>query len=105
MIVIQANVDNNSKFDVQTYIGTTLVDEQTVAAANELVANDYVTFKSDATLSITAGTPLSGGTNGTADAAAHQTFLDKLESYPSINAVGYVGTDNTIKGLYASYVE
>lgn len=104
-IVIQANVDDNSKFDVETYLGTTIVDSQTVAKTADLVANDYVTFKTTATLAVTAATPMTGGENGTSDAAAHQKFLDKLESFPSINTVGYVGTNDAIKGLYSAFAE
>ena len=104
-IAIQANVDDNSLFDVQTILDTTIVDVQVVAKATDLAANDYVAFKTDVALEIAASTPLTGGTNGTADAAAHQAFLDKIESYPSINAIGYVGTDNTIKSLYVAFAE
>ena len=64
-IVIQANADETSKYDVMTYLETARVDTQTVAQASELVANDYVTFKSDAALEVTAGTALAGGTNAT----------------------------------------
>ena len=103
-IAIQTNVDDNDMFDVQTILDTTIVDVQTVAKAEDLVANDYVSFKG-AELALTASTPLTGGTNGTADAEAHQAFLDKVESYPSINAIGYVGTDNAIKSLYAAFTE
>ena len=103
-IAIQTNVDDNNMFDVQTILDTTIVDVQTVAKAEDLVANDYVSFKG-AELALTASTPLTGGTNGTADAEAHQAFLDKVESYPSINAIGYVGTDNAIKSLYAAFTE
>ena len=104
-IAIQTNVDDNDMFDVQTIIDTTVVDIQTVADSAALVANDFVSFKKDVALELTASTPLAGGTNGTADAAAHQAFLDKVESYPSINAIGYVGTDNAVKSLYAAFTE
>ena len=60
-IVIQKNADDASKYDVTTYFGTVKVDTQTVAKAADLVANDYVTFKT-ADLAVTAGTPLTGGT-------------------------------------------
>lgn len=103
-IVIQKNVDDATLFDVLTYLGTALVDSQTVANATELVANDYVTFKTGSTLAVTASTPLTGGTNGTADGAAHQAYLDKIESY-SYNAMGVVVTDDTTKKLYASFVK
>ena len=101
-IVIQANADDSKKFDVITYFGTVKVDSQTVTKASELVANEYVTFKTDATLAVTASTPLSGGTNGTVDGTAHQTYLDKIESY-TYNAMGAVVTDETTKKLYVAF--
>lgn len=101
-ISIQANVDVPEKFDVKTIVGTTIVDIQTVSSAAELVPNDYVTFKTGASLAVTAGTPLTGGTNGTVDGTAHQNFLDKVEAY-TYNALGVVTTDDTIKGLYANF--
>lgn len=104
-IAVQANVDNNPLFDVQTWIDGSMVDSQTVKVATELVANDYVTFKTDAVLAVTAAIAMSGGTNGTANAAAHQKFLDKVESYPSVNAIGYVGTDTAIKNLYLAFTK
>ena len=103
-IVIEENVDDSSKYDVTTMLGTKTVDEQTVSDASELVDNDYVTFTTDATLTITAGTPLSGGTNGTATGDAHQTFLEKLEAY-SFNAVGCTSEDETITSLYATFIK
>lgn len=81
------------------------MDTQTVKKASELVANNYVTFKTSASLAVTAATALAGGTDGTANTAAHQAFLDKIESYPSINAIGYVGTDTATKGLYAAFAK
>lgn len=104
-ISVQANVDDNSKFDVQTWLDGVLMDTQTVAKAAELVANDYVAFKTDASLTVTAATALTGGTNGTSNAAAHQAFLDKVESYPAINAIGYVGTETAVKSLYAAFAK
>lgn len=103
-IVIQANADDGDKFDVKTLMGTTEVDSQTVETAAELVANDYVSFKSTASLAVTASTPLTGGTNKTVDGTAHQTYLDKIQPY-SFNTMGVVVTDDTTKKLYASFVQ
>lgn len=103
-IVIQANVDDESMYDVTTILGTTTVDEQTVASAADLVDNDYVTFKTTATLAITASTPLSGGTNGEVDGTSWQNFLDKAEAY-TFNIAAAVTTDDTIKALFATWVE
>lgn len=101
-IVIQANADNPGKFDVVTYLGTVKVDEQTVAATSELVANDYVTFKENATLEITASAPLSGGTNAAVDGTAHQAYLEKIEPY-TYNTMGVAVTDETTKKLYVAF--
>ena len=104
-VVIQKNVDDTSKYDVSLLLGTTKVDAQTVTDASELVANDFVTWTADATLAETAGTPLAGGTDGTSDATAHQTFLNKMESFTDTNAIGYVGTDETTKALYVAFAK
>lgn len=104
-IAIQANVDDNQLFDVQTWLDSVLMDTQTVKKATELVANDYVSFKTAANLAVTAATALTGGTDGTANAASHQAFLDKVESYPSINSIGYVGTESAIKSLYDAFAK
>lgn len=103
-IVIQKNIDEETMFDVKTVLDTAIVDEQTVKAASDLVANDYVKFKQSATLAVTAATPLTGGTNGTVDGTAYQTYLDKIESY-TYNTMGVVVTDDTTKGLFASFVK
>lgn len=101
-IVIQANTDDSTKFDVSTYLGTVKVDTQTVKTAAELVANDYVTFKTDTALAETAATPLTGGTNGEVDGTAHQTYLDKIESF-TYNTMGVVVTDEITKKLYVAF--
>lgn len=102
-ITIQENADDASLFDVKTVVGTTVVDEQTVAKAADLVANKFVTWK-DAELTVTAATPLSGGSNGAVDGAAYQAYLDKIESY-TYNTMGVVVTDETTKTLFASFVK
>ena len=100
-IVIQPNVDNAESYDVVTYLGTLKVDVQTVKKAAELVANDYVTFKTTE-LEQTAGVQLSGGTNGVADGSAHQDYINRIESY-TYNTMGVVSTDDSIKKLYAAF--
>ena len=103
--MIGANVDAPEKFDVSLYLGTTLVDTQTgVAKAADLVDNDYVVWEDGASLAETAGTALTGGTNGTVDGTAHQKYLDKIEPY-TYNTMGVVTTDETTKSLYAAFVK
>ena len=93
--VIQTNVDNTDKFDVSTYIGTTIVDKQTVTKASELKDNDFVTFKTDASLVTTASTALTGGKNGTLTGDTVSKFLTALESY-SFNAVTTCGNHDDL---------
>lgn len=102
-IVIAKNIDEDSKYDVSTYLGTKEVDVQTVKTVNELVDNDYVTFKMQ-TLAVTAGKALAGGTNGDVSGEAHQKFLDKLESY-EVNAVGCTAKDESTSNLYVQYAK
>lgn len=108
-IVIAANADDSGKWDVKTLLGTVKVDEQTVAAAVDLVDNAFVTFKKDATLAATAATALTGGVSATETVAGHQAFLDKVEAH-SFNAIGAVSDEReegatAINALYAAFVK
>lgn len=100
--VIQVNVDDETLFDVKTLLNATVIDTQIVAQAPELISNDFVDFKADLVLEATAGTALSGGTNGAVDGASHQAFLDKVEAY-SFNAIGVVSDEVSINSLYTSF--
>lgn len=103
-IVIAANADDETLFDVTTILGSTVVDEQTVATAADLADNDYVKFNASSELALTAATPLEGGTNGAVDGTAYQTYLDKAEAY-TFNIMATTSTDDTVKALFASYVK
>lgn len=103
-VIIQKNVDDNSKFDVSLYLGTAQIDNQTVTSAADLLDNDFVVWKQNAELAVTVGVALTGGTNGTVDGTAHQTYLDKIEAY-SFNVMGVVTTESTIKQLYANFTK
>jgi len=102
-IVIAKNIDDETKYDVSTYLGTKEVDIQTIKEVSELVDNDYVTFTME-TIEVIAGKALTGGTNGDASGEAHQKFLDKLESY-QVNAVGCIAKDESTSNLYVQYVK
>lgn len=104
-VVIADDIDVEDNKIVTLYVGNTEVFSQSVASANDLADNAFVEWKKSATLEVTAGVNLTGGTDGTVEASNHQTFLDKLESYPDVNAIGYAGTDNNIKALYSAFVK
>lgn len=102
--VVTVNVDDETYFDVSTYYGTTLIDTQVVKLSQELVANDFVTFKANVTLEATAKTPLAGGTNGSITNSAFQTFLDKIESF-SFNTLGCPSADTTTINLFINFTK
>lgn len=104
-IVITANADDESMYDVMTYLDTRVVDTQTVAEAAALVGNEFVDFVTSTPLALTASTPLSGGTNG--DEVTGQDWQDALNALDrySYNTLGVVSTDDTVKGLCVAYTK
>lgn len=103
-VVVQKNLDDETKYDVSTYLGTKQVDKQTVSATSGLVDNDFVTFSTTGELAVTAGSNLTGGTNGTVTGESHQNFLDKLEAY-SFNALGCISKESSITNLYTTFTK
>jgi len=103
--VITANVDVPANFDVKTLLDDVVVDIQTVSAATGLVANEFATPKTGATLALTAGLAFAGGTNGTAVTGTHYaTYLSKLESH-SFNTLACPGTDDTIAQVFDAFTK
>lgn len=103
-VVVKANADTPSNFDVALYLENEKVDAQTVAKMADLKDNAFVDWKKGATLAVNAGLALTGGTNGAVTASNHQKYLERIESY-SFNTMGVVTTDEAIKTLYANYVK
>ena len=103
--VIEKNADSETTlYNVYTYLGTAEVDCQVVTGASQLKDNDYVTFKTSASLTETAGTAMTGGVNPAVNGASHKSFLDILEGYTGINCITTGSTDGEIKGVYAAFV-
>lgn len=101
-ITVQVNADEEALFDVKTFLGTVMVDEQTVSKGDELTDNKFVKWKSGIMLEAAAGLPLTGGENGETTGADHQAYLDKAESF-TFHTMGVAVTDDTTKSLYAAY--
>lgn len=101
-IVIAESLDHEDSYEVVTYLGLSVVDRQTVAAMTAIADNDYVVFKRDFELAATAGTPLTGGTNGTVTGADYQSFLD-LSEQKYFNILICPSTEATIKSLFIAY--
>lgn len=103
-VVVKANADAPSNFDVMLYLDSEKIDSQTVGKMADLEDNAFVEWKKGATLAVNAGLPLTGGTNGSVTATNHQKYLAKAESY-SFNTMGVVTTDDSIKSLYANFTK
>ena len=103
-IIIKENVDDETKFDVETVFLGEVIDTQTVATADELQGNKFVDFKATATLEVTAGTPLEGGTNGTATGAQYSDFLDAIGTR-QFNVLACATTDDATKSLFSSFTK
>lgn len=104
-IVIQNNVDYEDYFDVITVLDSMEIDIQIVKKPEELKDNDLVKWKSGMTLSETAGTPLTGGTNKqNIEGADYQNFLDKSESY-SFNTLCCPNSEKQIINLFTEHTK
>lgn len=88
---------------VQTFVDTEIKDTQEVKAAGDLKGNAWVDF-GEGTLAESAGIPLTGGEDGTADITAYEAFLTALEGY-MFNVLIYDGTDKAVQTLYADYIK
>lgn len=104
-IAIETNTEDESKYDVKTFLGSSQIDNQTVVNAAELIDNEFVSFKKDVTLAATAGKPLTGGNNGEAvTGTQYQEFLAAAESY-SFNILVCPSKEEVIKGLFIAFTK
>lgn len=101
-ITIAPNVDEPNRWDVSTLFDNALVDTQTVENASGLVANDFVTWKADATLEAASGVPLENGQSMAITNLNYQQYLDKIEGY-SFNAIGCPSNDPMVKLLFSMF--
>ena len=112
-IVIAEDTDHAGKFVVSTKFGNTVVDTQSnIGSISDLEDNDYIEWEiniensstAGIALSLNAGTPLTGGTNGTVTGQSYQNMLDTAENY-SFNILAYDGTDTTTKALFKAFTQ
>lgn len=103
-IVIEKNADGKS--DIYTLIGKEMaeVDVQSVSSIEELKDNDYVRFSGNGDITETAGTNLSGGTNGLVTGNDYSMFLDKVEAEEFTSLI-YAGNDEQTKSLFADFTK
>ena len=104
--IVRANVLETTKFDVLvTLDGITVFQQLAVSVVADLATNDYVSWKTGASLTIHAGLPLEGGANGaTATATEWQGFLALLESQ-SFNVLACASETAEIRSLIVAFTK
>ncbi|WP_129600468.1 phage tail sheath family protein [Anaerophilus nitritogenes] len=103
-IVVQADIDVESKFDVITLVKNRIVDKQIVATVENLVSNDWVDFSGKGTLVVNAGVSLTGGEDGTSTNQDYTDYLAAIEKY-EFNTMALPSTDTTLKGVFVSFIK
>lgn len=103
-IVISALSTPENHFLVSTVVDGAAVDQQTAATVEELADNAWVTFSGTGALNATAGIFLSGGLDGTVDAAAYSRCLADIEPY-KFDVLIYDGDDATVKTAMLSFIK
>lgn len=103
-VAVQQNIEDEDLLDFITYFAGEKVDVQTVADASGLVDNDYISWLSTAPVVITAGVPLTGGTNGSVTGASYSAYITKIDPY-AFNVIAVDTTDSTTLSLFKQYIE
>ncbi len=101
-VVIQENIDDDTKIDVSTLVDGVELDKQIVSDIAGLAANDWVSFSGTGALTETAGAPLVNGSDGT---ATNQNYIDYLAAVEisDFNTIALPSTDNTLKATFTTF--
>ncbi|OAB26192.1 phage tail sheath protein [Paenibacillus macquariensis subsp. defensor] len=103
-VIIQTNIDDPAKFDVNTLVSGAVVNTQIVSSTAEFVSNDWIVFSGTGALTVTAGLPLKGATDGVVTNADHTAFLSALE-LQDFNTVGLTTDEAQLKSVYTAFVK
>lgn len=103
-VAIIADPDESGAFDVQTIVGGSVVDVQTVTAIAGLVANDWVTFSGTGAITANAGKALTGGVDPTTAESDYATALTALEPY-TFDILAYDGDAQTVIDAFVIFVK
>lgn len=104
-IVIAANADDPTQYDIETVVDGAVVHTQTLDDLDNLVSNSWVDFTgTGTTITTTAGTALTSGADGTISGTDITAFLTALEPY-TFDIVCCDIDDASIRSTYAAFVE
>lgn len=101
-VVSKAMVDVADTFNVQTFLGGTLVDTQSVTKYDDLVENEFVTFSGSGTAQAFT-TRLADGSDTQAQIADYKKYFEAIRLY-DFNTMALAVTDTTIKSAAASFI-
>ena len=98
-----AVIENDTDFDVVTYVDGVEQDRQTVDAIAGLTANDWVVFSGTGALAAVVATALVDGTNGTIGANAYPTYFEAMKTQ-SWQVMGIPSSDAALPPLLKDYI-
>ncbi|MTI56156.1 phage tail sheath family protein [Geosporobacter ferrireducens] len=105
VIVIENNIIDETKFDVITLLDGKEVDAQVrVSTVEDLQSNSFVTFSGSGALPVTAGAPLTGGTNGSVTNQDYTDYLAAIEAY-DFNTMALPSTDAALKAVFVAFIK
>lgn len=102
-LVSKQNVDDPTKFIIDTYVSGKLVDSQTADTVENLKVSNYVDFEGTGELSEFTVT-LSGGTNGAVTAGDYAGYFEAVQVY-DFSYMALPVTDPVIKTAAVSFIK
>lgn len=103
-IVISADPDEETTFQVATVVDGFIRDQQTAKKAEDLAGNAWVTFSGSGELAATAGKTLAGGKDPAVSTADYAAWLTAMEPY-KFDVLVYDGEDQTTIQAVAAFVK
>lgn len=98
-----AVVENGGKMDVVTFYREEEQDRQTVGEISELIGNDWADFSGSGNLAASAGTVLSGGTDGTVTEGNYTAYLEAMKTQ-SWQTMGIPSEDAKLPPIVTEYI-
>ena len=103
--ILVSVVDNdNTTFNVITYVDGAVVDNQLVATISELESSDYIDFSGDGALEANAGTQLANGANGTVTESTAYPAMFTLLKMARWQTLACTSSETTIKTSVQTFI-
>lgn len=104
-VVITNNVEDNSKYDVITYLKNDKVDSQTISNYEEFEENNYISISGEGAITTANTIKLTNGTTtDVSEETSYPKFLESLE-LENFSHIAYCGDDDSTKALIVTFVK